>query len=89
MTASLAVFWPEVNPYSLACSLGLIRPPLPRRLLLRPSLRDGRRLFFLRDADDRVVRIPDAKGLESVRVVGLRADNGAGPAATANDNDKD
>jgi hypothetical protein len=46
-------------------------------------------LFFLRDADDRVVRIPDAKRVESVRVVGLRADNGAGPAATANDNERD
>ena len=53
------------------------------------ELTDGRRLFFLRDADDRVVRIPDAKGLVSVRVVGLRADNGAGPAATANDNERD
>jgi hypothetical protein len=53
------------------------------------ELRDGRRLFFLRDADDRVVRIPGANGLASVRVVGLRADNGAGPAATANDNERD
>jgi hypothetical protein len=45
-------------------------------------LADGRRLFFLRDADDRVVRIPDARGRVRVRVVGLRADNGHGPAAT-------
>ena len=42
---------------------------------------DGRKLFFLRDADDRVVRIPDAGKVVAVRVVGLRADNVAGPAA--------
>ena len=54
------------------------------------ELRDGRRLFFLRDADERVVRIPgaDQADLVSARVVGLRADNGAGPAATANSTDK-
>lgn len=45
------------------------------------ALRDGRRLFFLRDADDRVVRISDGR-VASVRVVGLRRDNGHGPAAT-------
>lgn len=57
---------------------------------VRVALEDGRRLFFLRDADDRVVRIPDAPaGAVSVRVVGLRADNGAGPAATANTNRRD
>jgi hypothetical protein len=51
-------------------------------------LPDGRRLFFLRDADERVVRIPDAPaGQVSVRVVGLRADNGAGPPATATSTD--
>jgi hypothetical protein len=49
---------------------------------VRVALPDGRRLFFLRDADDRVVRIPDARGVVAVRVVGLRADNVAGPAAT-------
>jgi len=43
-------------------------------------LEDGRRLFFLRDANDRVVRIPDGRPIE-VRVVGLRADNSAGPVA--------
>jgi hypothetical protein len=48
---------------------------------VRVSLADGRRLFFLRDADDRVVRIPDARGVVAVRVVGLRVDNVAGPAA--------
>jgi hypothetical protein len=45
------------------------------------KLQDGRRLFFLRDANDRVVRIPDGR-IESVRVVGLRSDNTHGPAAT-------
>jgi hypothetical protein len=45
------------------------------------ELLDGRRLFFLRDADDRVVRITDGRPFR-VRVVGLRADNGHGPAAT-------
>jgi hypothetical protein len=44
------------------------------------ELRDGRRLFFLRDADDRVVRIPHGR-IASVRVVGLRSDNTHGPAA--------
>ncbi|WP_028061390.1 Ig-like domain-containing protein [Candidatus Solirubrobacter pratensis] len=48
---------------------------------VRVALEDGRRLFFLRDADDRVVRVPDARGVVAVRVVGLRADNVAGPAA--------
>ena len=53
---------------------------------VRVALPDGRKLFFLRDADERVVRITDAPaaGRVIVRVVGLRADNGAGPAATAN-----
>ncbi len=52
---------------------------------VRVVLADGRRLFFLRGADDRVVRLPDAPaGPVSVRVVGLRADNGHGPAAIAN-----
>jgi hypothetical protein len=52
---------------------------------VRVALPDGRRLFFLRDADERVVRIPYAgpAGPVDVRVVGLRADNGTGPAATA------
>jgi hypothetical protein len=45
------------------------------------ELRDGRRLFFLRDADHRAVRIPDGR-IASVRVVGLRSDNTHGPAAT-------
>ena len=49
---------------------------------VRISLADGRRLFFLRAANDRVVRIPDAGRVTAVRVVGLRADNTAGPAAT-------
>jgi hypothetical protein len=44
------------------------------------ELQDGRRLFFLRDADDRVVRIPHGR-IASVRVVGLRSDNTHGPAA--------
>jgi hypothetical protein len=53
---------------------------------VRVALPDGRKLFFLRDADDRVVRINDAPadGRVIVRVVGLRADNGTGPAVTAN-----
>src|SRR5262249_28555779 len=53
---------------------------------VRVALPDGRKLFFLRDADDRVVRITDAPadGRVVVRVVGLRADNSHGPAATAN-----
>jgi hypothetical protein len=53
------------------------------------AYRDGRRLFFLRDADERVVRLADSTAPQSVRVVGLRADNGAGPAATANTNRRD
>jgi hypothetical protein len=48
---------------------------------VRVALPDGRRLFFLRDADDRTVRIPARPGTVTVRVVGLRADNTAGPAA--------
>ncbi len=52
-----------------------------KRYGVRVALEDGRRLFFLRDADDRVVRIPDAGKVVAVRVVGLRADNVAGPAA--------
>jgi len=48
---------------------------------VRVSLADGRRLFFLRDANERVVRIPGAGRVTAVRVVGLRADNVAGPAA--------
>jgi hypothetical protein len=48
---------------------------------VRVALADGRRLFFLRDAGDREVRIAGARGPVSVRVVGLRADNTAGPAA--------
>jgi hypothetical protein len=52
-----------------------------QRYGVRVALEDGRRLFFLRDADDRVVRIPDARGVVAVRVVGLRTDNVAGPAA--------
>jgi hypothetical protein len=53
---------------------------------VRVALPDGRKLFFLRGADDRVVRIDDvpADGRAVVRVVGLRADNGTGPAATSN-----
>jgi hypothetical protein len=53
---------------------------------VRVALSDGRKLFFLRDADERVVRIDDAPagGRVVVRVVGLRADNSHGPAATAN-----
>jgi hypothetical protein len=53
---------------------------------VRVALPDGRKLFFLRDADQRVVRISDAPadGRVVVRVVGLRADNSHGPAATAN-----
>jgi hypothetical protein len=53
---------------------------------VRVALPDGRKLFFLRDADDRSVRITDAPaaGRVIVRVVGLRADNGTGPAATSN-----
>jgi hypothetical protein len=52
----------------------------------RGALPDGRKLFFLRGADDRSVRIDDvpADGRAIVRVVGLRADNGTGPAATSN-----
>jgi hypothetical protein len=52
-----------------------------KRYGVRVALEDGRKLFFLRDADDRVVRIPDAGKVVAVRVVGLRADNVAGPAA--------
>jgi hypothetical protein len=52
-----------------------------QRYGVRVALEDGRRLFFLRDADDRAVRIPDARGVVAVRVVGLRTDNVAGPAA--------
>jgi hypothetical protein len=52
-----------------------------QRYGVRVALEDGRKLFFLRDADDRVVRIPDAGRVVAVRVVGLRADNVAGPAA--------
>ena len=54
------------------------------------SCADGRRLFFLRDAD-RARRAHPERGdpAVSVRVVGLRADNGAGPAATANTNGRD
>ncbi|HEY6889644.1 MAG TPA: hypothetical protein VI300_17735 [Solirubrobacter sp.] len=53
---------------------------------VRVVLPDGRKVFFLRDADDRSVRIADAPadGRVIVRVVGLRADNGTGPAATSN-----
>jgi hypothetical protein len=53
---------------------------------VRVALPDGRKLFFLRGADDRVVRLHDAPadGRAVVRVVGLRPDNTAGPAATAN-----
>jgi hypothetical protein len=53
---------------------------------VRVVLPDGRRLFFLRNADDRVVRIHDvpAEGRAVVRIVGLRRDNTTGPAATAN-----
>ncbi|WP_028064846.1 hypothetical protein [Solirubrobacter soli] len=53
---------------------------------VRVVLPDGRKLFFLRGADDRSVRIDDvpADGRAIVRVVGLRADNGTGPAATSN-----
>ena len=53
---------------------------------VRVVLPDGRKLFFLRNADDRVVRIADvpAEGRAVVRVVGLRKDNTTGPAATAN-----
>jgi hypothetical protein len=46
------------------------------------ELQDGRRLFFLRDADDRAVRLPFRPGHMKVRVVGLRSDNTHGPAAT-------
>jgi len=52
-----------------------------QRYGVRVALEDGRKLFFLRDADDRVVRIPDAGRVVAVRVVGLRTDNVAGPAA--------
>lgn len=52
-----------------------------QRYGVRVALEDGRKLFFLREADDRVVRIPDAGKVVAVRVVGLRADNVPGPAA--------
>jgi hypothetical protein len=53
---------------------------------VRVVLPDGRKLFFLRTADDRSVRIANvpAEGRAIVRVVGLRKDNTTGPAATAN-----
>lgn len=53
---------------------------------VRVVLPDGRKLFFLRTADDRTVRIDNApaEGRAIVRVVGLRKDNTTGPAATAN-----
>jgi hypothetical protein len=56
-----------------------------RRYGVRVALPDGRRLFYLRDAGERSVRVRGIprRGRVSVRVVGLRADNSAGPAATA------
>jgi hypothetical protein len=56
-----------------------------RRYGVRVELSDGRKLFYLRDARDRYLTLPGvARGRDvRVRVVGLRADNRPGPAATA------
>ena len=53
------------------------------RYAVRVALPDGRRLFFLRTRGRRSLRLPrvDMRGPVSVRVVGLRDDNVAGPAA--------
>ena len=49
------------------------------------TLSDGRRLFYVRNADQRTLAVPGGASAEraTVRVVGLRSDNGAGAAAQA------
>jgi hypothetical protein len=56
-----------------------------QRYGVRVELSDGRRLFYLRDSRDRYLSLPGVgRGRDvRVRVVGLRADNRPGPAATA------
>jgi hypothetical protein len=51
---------------------------------IRVALPDGRRLLFLRDRGRRSLRLGGVprRGEVRVRVVGLRSDNAAGPAAT-------
>jgi hypothetical protein len=52
---------------------------------VRVESSDGRRLFYLRKARDRFLTLPGVERHRavSVRVVGMRADNRIGKAATA------